>query len=147
MGLLDKLRGAPREEPWRPRLPGTCQCSEHVDKLVGVVIGATPPIPVKDLAPDVVTVLESAEHYLYAAATYQRRGPFQWRLTYTAPLTNAYDADAPASIDDMLYIQAGIENVFRIDETTLAVGAPEMCHNGIVAAFLTALANPRVRRP
>jgi hypothetical protein len=145
MGLLDRLRGAPEEEPWRPPLPGACHCPAHRAQLTEMVIGATPPIPVKDLPADVPVVLESPNHYLYGSATGQRRGPFQWRLTYQVPLTTAYDADAPASIDDMFFIQSGIDNVFRIDDTTFAVGAAEMCHDGVATAFLTALANPRVR--
>lgn len=145
MGLLDRLMGTPSEEPWRPPLTGACACADHRADLAGVVIDASPPIAVKDLPADAVTVVASPDRYVYDQTNW-RRGPYQWRLAYRAPLTTAYDADAPAAIDDMLFAQSGIENLLRLDETTLAIGAAEMCADGIAAAFLSALSNPRVRR-
>ena len=145
MGLLGRLMGTPPEEPWRPPVTGACGCPEHRADIAAVVIDSNPPIPVTDLAADAVTVVESPDHYVYDYTNW-RRGPFQWRLTYRAPLTTAYDADAPASIDDMLFAQPGIDNLLRLDDSTLAIGAADMCADGIGTAFLTALSNPRVRR-
>ena len=147
MGLLGRIRGQSEEQPWHAPALGMCTCAEHVENLVGLVIGSTPPVTVGDLVTaEAVSVDESPEHYLLWEATGQRRGPFHWRLGYTHTIERLYDADAPASIDDMLFIQGGIDNVMRIDRTTLAVGAPTLCTRGVSAAFMTALTNPRVRR-
>jgi len=145
MGLLDRFRSSPQQEPWRPRLPGQCACTEHVDALGDLLIEATPPVPVGEVA-EAVTVIPADEHYLYGATTGQRRGPYEWRLSYTLAVARLYDDDAPAQIDDMLFIQAGVDKVLRIDGATLAVGAATLCERGIAAAFFQALANPRVRR-
>lgn len=147
MGLLDRLGGSKPEEPWRPPLPGLCSCVSHVETLGDLKIDATPPTTVAEfVARDAVSIVASAEHFLYGATTGERRGPYQWRLTYTADVSHLYDADAPASLDDMLFIQEGIQNILRLDDTTLAIGAESLCERGIEAAFVTALANPRVRR-
>lgn len=146
MGLFDKLRGSkPQEEPWRPPLPGMCSCPAHIDTM-DLTIEVDPPVHVKTLVADeAITVTLADEHYVYGSTTGERRGPYQWRLTYTPEVKKLYNTDAPAAMDDMLFIQEGIDNVLRLDDHTMAVGSAGLCERGIAGAFATALANPRVR--
>jgi len=112
-----------------------------------LTIEVEPPVTVKTLVADeAISVALAEEHFVYGTATGERRGPYQWRLTYTPEVKALYNTDAPAAMDDMLFIQEGIDNVLRLDDHTMAVGAAELCDRGVAAAFATALANPRVRR-
>ena len=146
MGLFDKLRGSkPPEEPWRPPMPGMCRCTQHIDTM-DLVIEVDPPVSVKTLVADEsIAVTPAEEHFVYGTTTGERRGPYQWRLTYTPEVKKLYNTDAPAAMDDMLFIQDGIDRVLRLDDHTMAVGAPDLCERGVAGAFATALANPRVR--
>jgi hypothetical protein len=147
VGLLDRLRGASPDAPWHPPALGTCECSEHVESLARLVIEASPPTSAEELMlADAASVTQATDHHLVSPATGQRRGPFHWLLGYGDAVRRLYDEDAPASLDDMLYIQPGIDNVMRLDRNTLAVGAPRMCPDGVLGALMTALQNPRVRR-
>jgi len=74
-----------------------------------------------------------------------RAGPYQWRLSYTADVARLLHDEAPAHIDDVLFIQPGIEAVLRLGDSTMAVGSADLCSQGISAAFVDALSNPRVR--
>lgn len=156
MGILDRFR-APVADEWRQPSLGTCSCEEHVEQLrhqavpagssAGGDAGGT--VTVGDLLDaDALPVRVSGpdEQYLYGTASGERRGPYHYRLTPSGVVSALYDADAPASLDDVLFVQPGIERVLWVDRTVFAVGAPRMCPAGVQAAFVRALLNPRVRR-
>ena len=156
MGLLDRYRPTVADE-WKPATFGACVCIDHVDTLldarIPVADGAGPEdIPATVLVADLVTsgaltILPSPnELYVEAPSTQQRRGPFHWRVVTDAALEQFSRADAPVQLDDVLFLQPGVESVLWVgDRTVLAVAAPRLCIRGLQGAVVRALLNPRLR--
>lgn len=163
MGLFDRWRAAP-EEPWSPPAPGSCSCEQHVENLLDVAIplaGAAPATEVGDQpASGTVTVADlldrgalgvrlagPAETFVDLPYSGQRTGPYHWVVKLGDEGRLLYDDHAPVQLDDCLAAQPGIERVAWLDREDFAVGAATMCPSGVQAAMVTALTNPRVRRP
>ncbi len=153
MGLFDRWRAAP-EEPWSPPPVGSCTCEQHVENLREVSIpggggASTAAVTVAELLDGAALVarLAGLEERFVELPTGQRTGPYQWVLELSGKGLQLFDDDAPVQLDDCLAVQPGVERVAWIDPGRLAVGAPAMCPSGIQASLVTALTNPRVRRP
>jgi hypothetical protein len=153
MGVLDRFRPH-AAETWNPPTFGACVCADHVDKLLteritladrsGDWIGAAELVTTGAL-----TVLPAPNDlYVDVPATAERRGPFHWRVLPEGSLDRFCLDNAPVQLDDMLFLQPGIESVLWVeDRTILAVAAPKMCIRGIQGAMVRALMNPRLRTP
>ena len=158
MGLLDRYRPTVAEQ-WKPPTYGACVCTDHVDTLldsrIPVADGAGPDdVPASVRVADLVTsgaltVMPSPnELYVEAPGTGERRGPFHWRVVTEAALEQFSRADAPIQLDDVLFLQPGVESALWVgDRTVLAVGAPRLCVRGLQGALVRALLNPRLRTP
>lgn len=158
MGLLDRYRPT-TAELWNPPSFGACVCSDHVDTLLDARIPVADGAGVDDVAltvpvADLVTsgtlsVLPAPnELYVEAPVTRERRGPFHWRVVTDAGLGQFVRADAPVQLDDVLFLQPGVESVLWVgDLTVLAVGAPRLCPRGVQGAVVRSLLNPRLRTP
>lgn len=158
MGLLDRYRPTVADQ-WKPPSYGACVCTDHVDTLldarIPVADGAGPDdVPATVLVADLftsgaLTVVPSPnELYVEAPATRERRGPFHWRVFTEAALEQFSRADAPVQLDDVVFLQPGVESVLWVgDRTVLAVGAPRLCIRGVQGAVARALMNPRLRLP
>ncbi len=155
MGLLDRYRPTVADE-WKPPSYGACVCTDHLDRLldsrIPVADGAGPDdVPATVLVADLFTsgaltvVPSPSELYVVAPATQERRGPFHWRVLTEAALGRFSRADAPVQLDDVVFLQPGVESVLWVDETVLAVGAPRLCIRGVQGAVVRALMNPRLR--
>lgn len=153
MGVLDRFRPPPAV-PWTPPTFGACVCADHVDTVLderitladrsGEWVGAA-----ELLTTGALTVLPTPnELYVDVPRTAERRGPFHWRLLPEGKLDRFCLDDAPVHLDDMLFLQPGIESVLWVeDRTALAVAAPRMCIRGVQGAVVRALMNPRLRTP
>ena len=158
MGLLDRYRPTVADQ-WKPATYGACVCTDHVDTLldarIPVADGAGPEdIPATVRVADLVTsgaltVMPSPNDlYVEEPSTRQRRGPFHWRVVTDAALEQFSRADAPVQLDDVLFLQPGVESVLWVgDRTVLAVAAPRLCVRGLQGAVARALMNPRLRTP
>lgn len=153
MGLFDRWR-APAEPPWAPPPMGSCTCEEHVENLYdhvipyGVLMEEPGGMPVGDLVECEALEARAAEPddgWRTIPQTGQRVGPFHWSLWLGDEGRGLYDDDAPASLDDVLSVQPGIERVEWEDREVFLVGAPTLCASGVMAAMVRALDNPRVR--
>jgi hypothetical protein len=158
MGLLDRYRPTVADQ-WKPPTFGACVCTDHVDTLlesrIPVADGAGPEdvpatVQVADLVTSgALTVMPSpGDLFVEAPTTRERRGPFHWRVITDAALEQFSRADAPVQLDDVLFLQPGVESVLWVgDRTVLAVGAPRLCIRGVQGAVARALMNPRLRLP
>lgn len=153
MGLFDRFR-TPAEPPWAPPAPGTCTCEEHVENLhdheipFGADMGEPGGMSVGDLVACSALDARPADaddQWRTLAHSGQRLGPFHWSLWLGDEGRALYDDDAPATLDDTLSVQPGIERVAWEDREVFLVGAPGLCASGVMAAMVRALDNPRVR--
>jgi hypothetical protein len=96
----------------------------------------------------VTTVPAADQLFVDSPQTMERRGPFHWRVLPYGGLEPFCDPTAPAGLDDVIFVQPGVESVLWLEEhNVLAVGAPRMCMRGLQAAVVTALSSPGVRTP
>ena len=156
MGLLDRYRPTAVDH-WNPPSFGACVCIDHVDTLLdaripvadGAGVDEVPlTVPVASLVTSGALTVVPSPHELYveAPATRERRGPFHWRVQTEAALEQFCRADAPVQLDDVLFLQPGVESaLWAGDRTVLAVGAPRLCVRGVQGAVVRALMNPRLR--
>ena len=153
MGLFDRFR-TPAEPPWAPPAPGTCTCEEHVENLhdheipFGVEMDEPGGMSVGDLI--ACSALEARpadpdDQWRTLAHSGQRLGPFHWSLWLGDEGRALYDDEAPATLDDTLSVQPGIDRVDWEEREVFLVGAPGLCASGVMAAMVRALDNPRVR--
>lgn len=151
MGLFDSLH---RRRASRPR--GACTCAEHVGALLGLEIPARGggdsqgPEPVRDVLaavwvdewqfggepPDPDELQDILEDLLPG---------FTHLLTVGDELVGHYDDSASLPLDEALKAQPGIRDVAWEDREVFHVKAPGMCAEGIMAATMRALLDPRVR--
>jgi hypothetical protein len=157
MGVLDRFR-PPVATTWNPPSFGACVCADHVDTLLESRIPVADGAGVEDVPVTVrvaelvtsgaLTVLPTPNDlYVESPTTGERRGPFHWRLLTQAGLAQFSRADAPVQLDDVLFLQPGVESALWVNEsrTVLAVGAPRLCVRGLQGAVARALLNPRLR--
>ena len=149
MGLLDRFH-PPAVEQWRPPTPGACRCESHVeellDDLVPLRVGGSVSVAQLVRSGALITVPAPDQLFVDNPHTTERRGPFHWRVLPYGAFEPFCDPAAPAGLDDVLFVQSGVENVLWLEEgQVLAVGAPRMCMRGLQAALVKALSNPRVR--
>jgi hypothetical protein len=147
MGLFDRWRTR-AEVPWEPPALGACSCEEHVENLRDHHAGERE-VTVGELLDSGALAAEPAgpePAYVALPVTGQRLGPFHWALMLTGRGTALYDAGAPAALDDCLSLQPGIDRVLWPEPERFLVGAPTLCASGVMAALVSALDNPRVRR-
>jgi hypothetical protein len=161
MGLFDRWRAsAESTESWVPPQPGSCQCEEHVENLDehAIPFGTTfhaEQDPAGAAAMTVAELRESGalearlaetdEQWVTLPHSGQRLGPFHWSVWLGDESRMLYDDDAPASLDDSIAVQPGVERVEWADREVFWVGAPALCPSGVMAAVVRALDNPRVR--
>jgi hypothetical protein len=152
MGVLDRFR-PPAADHWTPPGFGACVCADHVDTVLderitladrsGDWVGAA-----ELLQSGALTVLPTPGELYVEVGPDQRRGPFHWRILPGGKLDRFCLAEAPVQLDDMLFLQPGIESVLWVeDHTAVAVAAPKMCIRGLQGALVRALMNPRLRTP
>ena len=153
MGLSDRWR-TPPATPWAPPAAGSCRCKEHLENLYeheipyGVLTDEPGGMSVGDLVECEALearAVEPDDAWHTIARTGQRVGPFHWSLWLGDEARALYDDAAPASLDDVLSVQPGIERVAWDDREVFLVGAPTLCASGVMAAMVRALDNPRVR--
>ncbi len=147
MGLFDRWR-TPAEAPWQPPAPGACACEEHVENLRDHPAGEGPATVGELLDSGALTaeLVGPEPGYVELPITGQRLGPFHWRVRLEGAGRDLYVVGAPAALDDCLSLQAGVDRVVWPDHKDLLVGAPTLCASGVMAALVSALDNPRVRR-
>jgi hypothetical protein len=150
MSVFDRFR-RPLEAPWVPPVLGACTCEQHVEQLRehqlprasdsgDVTVGAL--LESRSLTVEPITPEPS---YVALPVTGQRIGPFHWVLRLEGEGRDLYSLAAPASLDDCLSLQPGVDRVHWPDHEQLLVGAPTLCPSGVMAAMVGALDNPRVR--
>ncbi|MGZ4472870.1 MAG: hypothetical protein ACXVW2_17630 [Nocardioidaceae bacterium] len=153
MGMFDRFRARPEPE-WREPLLGSCRCETHVETMREVSIpyaagaGRAGGCVVGDLLDRnalTVQVTGPADRST-RLPTGQRVGPLHWQVRLTDAGAALYDRDAPTQLDDCLSVQPGVDRVVALDPEGFAVGAADLCRSGVLAAMVTALGNPRVRR-
>ncbi len=150
MGLLDRFR-PPVVEHWNPPSYGACICADHVDTLLDERIpkaDGAGEVPVSELVvAGALTVVPTPNRlYVEAPTAQELRGPFHWRVMHRDALDPFWRADAPIGLDDLLFLQPGIESVLWMgDRTVLAIGGPRLCTRGVQGAVVRALLNPRLR--
>ena len=150
MGMLDRFR-PPVVERWHPPSFGACSCADHVDTLLDVHIplaDGSGEVTVAELVTaGALAVLPTPNDlYVEAPSTGQRRGPFHWRVVHKDALQNLWLENAPIGLDDLVFLQPGVESVLWLaDRTVLAVDGPRLCIRGVQGAVARALMNPRLR--
>ena len=150
MGMLDRFR-PPALELWNPPTYGACVCESHVDTLLDERIplaDGSGEIPAAELVTSgaLSVVPTPNDLYVEAPTTLERRGPFHWRVIHRHDLERFWLDEAPVGLDDVLFLQPGVESVLWLnDQTVMAVGAPRLCPRGIQGSVVRALMNPRLR--
>ncbi len=154
MGLFDRWRAAP-DEPWRPPTLGSCSCDQHVEGMrevsiphgtdTGTAGGGSTVGDLLDAGALVARLALPPETYVELPVTGQRTGPYHWVVELGDAVRPLYDDSAPVHLDDCLAVQSGVERVALLEDQRYAVGAPQLCPSGVLAAVATALTNPRVR--
>ena len=150
MGLLDRFRPAVVER-WHPPSYGACSCADHVDTLLDENIAladGSGEVPVAELVTSgaLSVVPTPNDLYVETPSTQELRGPFHWRVIHKDALQPFWLADAPIGLDDLLFLQPGIESVLWLaDRTVLAIDGPRLCTRGVQGAVARALMNPRLR--
>jgi len=150
MGLLDRFR-PPTLELWNPPSFGACVCESHVDTLLDERVplaDGSGEVPVAELVTSgaLSVVPTPNDLYVEAPTTLERRGPFHWRVIHRQALERFCLEAAPVGLDDVLFLQPGVESVLWLNEqTVLAVGAPRLCPRGVQGSVVRALMNPRLR--
>ena len=153
MGLLERFRASGDEqEEWSPPAYGTCQCDGHVEDVLELRI------PLADGTGDVAvwalltsgalaTVpCEPDRQQLSDGLTPELRGPFQWLLTAGERLMPFVAEGSVAAFEDAVFVQDGVDTVmWQHRRKELAVGAPQLCTNGVQCAVVMGLMNNRVR--
>ena len=154
MGLLERFlpsTSAPVEQ-WRVPALGACKCETHLEELLDVEVppaDGSDPVSVPELLRSGALTTVSAADQLYVTDPHssERRGPFHWRVVPDGELARFWDDGAPASLEDALFVQPGVESVLWVEDgTILAVGAPRLCMRGVQASVVNALTNPRIRQ-
>ena len=150
MGMLDRFR-PPVVERWNPPTFGACNCADHVDTLLDERIplaDGSGEVTVAELVTaGALSVVPTPNHlYVEAPTTQERRGPFHWRVMHKDALEGLWLEDAPIGLDDLLFLQPGIESVLWLENrTVLAIDGPRLCIRGVQGAVARALMNPRLR--
>ncbi|MEU7826018.1 hypothetical protein [Catellatospora sp. NPDC049133] len=131
---------------WTPPQPPACDCVEHIEDLLDVVIASRYPDPpsttVRELlATGDLSVKPMSERWLGG----HDEGPLHWNLWAGDEARSLYDDDAPLQLDNSIMERPGIERVEWVDREILLIGAPRLCADGVLAAAARALEDPRVR--
>jgi hypothetical protein len=154
MGLLERFRSQEDEgDGWTPPSFGACRCDGHIEDVLELRI------PLADGSGDVAvwalltsgalaTVpLEADLQQLSDGRTPELRGPFQWLLTAGERLTPFLTEGNTSELEDAVFVQEGVERaMWQHRRRQLAVGAPQLCINGVQCAVVMALMNKRVRQ-
>ncbi len=154
MGLLERFRPSEDEgDGWTPPSFGTCRCDGHIEDVLELRI------PLADGSGDVAvwalltsgalaTVPAEADRQMLSdGRTPELRGPFHWLLTAGERLTPFLTAGNTSELEDAIFVQEGVERaMWQHRRSQLAVGAPQLCINGVQCAVVMALMNPRVRQ-
>ena len=153
MGLLERFR--PQEDEgdgWTPPSFGACKCDGHIEDVLELRI------PLADGSGDVAvwalltsgalaTVpVEPDLQMLSDGRSPELRGPFQWLLTAGERLTPFIADGATSELEDAIFVQEGVDRaMWQHRRRQLAVGAPQLCVNGVQCAVVMGLMSPRVR--
>jgi hypothetical protein len=153
MGLLERFRASGDEQAdWTPPAYGTCQCDGHIEDVLELripLVDGTGDVAVWALLTSgaLATVpVESEGLLLSDGRTPEGRGPFHWILTAGERLMPFIPEGSTSELEDALFIQEGVERaMWQHRRKELAVGAPQLCINGVQCAVVMALMNPRLR--
>ena len=157
MGLFGRRRAKTAAEGTAPPTRGACSCPEHIETLLEVVVPMTLEMRAEVGADEAMTVAELIECSALGVDPAQDRwffdprsgrrddGPYHGTVWFGDEARMSYDDDAPVQLDESLDDRAGIERVAWEDREVIHVGAPTLCHDGVLAAAARALLDPRVR--
>ncbi len=153
MGLRERFRASGDERAdWAPPAYGTCQCDGHVEDVLELRIplaDGTGDVAVWALLTSGALATVPAEvdrQQLSDGLTPELRGPYHWLLTAGERLMPFIDAGSTSELEDAIFVQEGVERaMWQHRRKELAVGAPQLCVNGVQCAVVMALMNPRVR--
>ncbi len=150
MGLLERFR--PTAMPrWQPPAPGDCRCAHHLDNLLDLRVplaDGSGDVAVADLAATgaLSTVPTQDNLWIDGSLPEERYGPFHWRVVHQDALNPFLSPTAPTHLDDVLYLQSGVERVaWLANRTVLAVGGSRLCTRGVQGAVVKSLMSARLR--
>lgn len=126
MGLFDRWRRPADPGEAAPPERGACGCAEHIEELRELAVPLT------------LEIREELDEPPMSVAELMDCGALGVN-------PSSYDDDAPLPLDESLRAQPGVERVLWEDREVIHVGAPRLCHDGILAAAARALIDPRVR--
>lgn len=153
MGLLERFRASGDEqEEWSPPSFGSCHCDGHIEDVLELripLVDGTGDVAVWALLTSgaLAVVPAAAERQLLSdGITPELRGPFHWLLTAGERLTPFIASGSLSALEDAIFVQDGVDAVmWQHRRKELAIGAPQLCSNGVQCAVVMGLMNNRVR--
>ncbi|HEX6681914.1 MAG TPA: hypothetical protein VF062_03935 [Candidatus Limnocylindrales bacterium] len=126
---------------WKPPAPPHCSCPEHFEQLRDLEL----PTLFDDIESMTAGELLAAQA-LGVEPLPAKKNDFHWALWVGDEARGCYDDDSELQLDASIGLRPGVERVEWRDREEFLVDAPTLCRDGVLAAVVRALEDPRVRR-
>lgn len=126
---------------WKPPVPPRCSCPEHFEQLRDLSL----PTLFEDIESMTAGELVAAGALGVRPLPVEKYG-FHWALWVGDEARGCYDDRCELQVDASIGLRPGVRRVEWRDREEFLIVAPTLCRDGVLAAAVRALEDPRVRR-